>query len=63
GALGAPAPAVGADPQTFFLKKARVLLNDGRTFGAEGEGFVRLNFGTSEGILREILHRIRNALT
>ncbi|MGW5491290.1 MalY/PatB family protein [Streptomyces olivaceoviridis] len=51
------------DPQTFFLKEARVLLNDGRTFGAEGEGFVRLNFGTSEGILREILQRIRNALT
>ncbi|MEV5172281.1 PatB family C-S lyase [Streptomyces flaveolus] len=50
------------DPQTFFLKKARVLLNDGRTFGAEGEGFVRLNFGTSESILREILHRLRNAL-
>nr|WP_244211388.1 PatB family C-S lyase [Streptomyces antibioticus] len=51
------------DPQTFFLKKARVLLNDGRTFGAEGEGFVRLNFGTSENILREMLHRLRNALT
>ncbi|MEV5150100.1 aminotransferase class I/II-fold pyridoxal phosphate-dependent enzyme [Streptomyces sp. NPDC052727] len=50
------------DPRAFFLKKARVLLNDGRTSGAEGEGFVRVDFGTSERILREILHRLRNAL-
>ncbi|MGW0767587.1 MalY/PatB family protein [Streptomyces sp. NPDC002676] len=50
------------DPHTFFLDKARVLLNDGRAFGPGGEGFVRLNFATSQDILREILGRIRGAL-
>ena len=49
------------DPYTFFLEKARVLLNDGRTFGPGGEGFVRLNFGTSPTLLREILDRMRSA--
>ncbi|MEU6578959.1 aminotransferase class I/II-fold pyridoxal phosphate-dependent enzyme [Streptomyces sp. NPDC046805] len=50
------------DPYTFFLEKARVLLNDGRAFGPDGEGFVRLNFGTSPGILRDILGRMREAV-
>ncbi|MFF7369967.1 MalY/PatB family protein [Streptomyces tricolor] len=50
------------DPHTFFLKKARVLLNDGRSFGTEGEGFVRLNFGTSRSILHDILRRMRTSL-
>lgn len=53
---------LNTDPHTFFLKEARVLLNDGRSFGPGGEGFVRLNFGTSPDILREILHRMRRAL-
>ncbi|MGW8328546.1 MalY/PatB family protein [Streptomyces sp. NPDC055897] len=51
-----------ADPYTFFLEKARVLLNDGRAFGPGGEGFVRLNFGTSPTLLREILGRMRDAV-
>ncbi|EME99957.1 aminotransferase class I/II-fold pyridoxal phosphate-dependent enzyme [Streptomyces mobaraensis NBRC 13819 = DSM 40847] len=50
------------DPHTFFLEKARVLLNDGRTFGPDGEGFVRLNFGTSPDLLRDILGRMREAV-
>ncbi|MFI0811907.1 MalY/PatB family protein [Streptomyces echinatus] len=50
------------DPATFFLEKARVLLNDGRSFGPGGEGFVRLNFGTSPALLREILGRMRDAV-
>ncbi|WP_030740904.1 MalY/PatB family protein [Streptomyces sp. NRRL S-31] len=50
------------DPHTFFLDKARVLLNDGRTFGPGGEGFVRLNFATSEAILEDILRRVRRSL-
>ncbi|WP_225823484.1 MalY/PatB family protein [Streptomyces naphthomycinicus] len=54
--------ALDTDPYTFFLDKARVLLNDGRSFGPGGEGFVRLNFGTSPEILREILGRIRGCL-
>ncbi|MEU6669200.1 aminotransferase class I/II-fold pyridoxal phosphate-dependent enzyme [Streptomyces sp. NPDC046727] len=54
--------ALDTDPHSFFLDKARVLLNDGRTFGPGGEGFVRLNFGTSQEILRDILGRIRDSL-
>ncbi|WP_424890358.1 MalY/PatB family protein [Streptomyces sp. XH2] len=53
---------LGTDPHTFFLEKARVLLNDGRAFGPGGEGFVRLNFATSADILRAILGRMREAV-
>ncbi|GGR77728.1 MULTISPECIES: MalY/PatB family protein [Streptomyces] len=51
------------DPYTFFRDEARVLLSDGRAFGPGGEGFVRLNFATSRGILEDILRRIRESLT
>jgi len=46
----------------FFLKEARVALNDGKTFGKPGEGFVRLNFGTPRVILTEALERMSQAL-
>ncbi|GHH30478.1 aminotransferase [Streptomyces rubradiris] len=59
--LDCRALGLGTDPYTFFLEKARVLLNDGRAFGPGGEGFVRLNFGTSPAILRDILSRMREA--
>lgn len=52
----------GGDPWTFFLERARVALNDGRTFGAAGEGFVRLNFGCPRSLLREGLERMAAAL-
>ncbi|MBI2016361.1 MAG: putative C-S lyase, partial [Candidatus Rokubacteria bacterium] len=42
--------------------KARVALNDGKTFGAGGAGFVRLNFGCPRAILTEALTRMRAAL-
>ena len=49
-------------PQAFMLAQARVALNDGPTFGAEGAGFVRLNFATSPALLEEILERMDAAL-
>jgi cystathionine beta-lyase len=49
------------DPRAFFLEQARVALSDGREFGPPGEGFVRLNFATSAGILDEILTRMAAA--
>ncbi len=52
----------GSDPYTFFLKQAKVALNDGKTFGAPGEGFVRLNFGCPRSILNEALERMQAAL-
>lgn len=51
------------DPYTFFLERARVALNPGPSFGAGGEGFVRLNFGCPRAVLAEALERMRAALT
>jgi cystathionine beta-lyase len=52
-----------ADPFTFFLEKAKVAFNNGKLFGAPGDGFVRLNFGTSRALLTEGLERMRKALS
>jgi cystathionine beta-lyase len=45
----------------FFLREARVALNDGAMFGRGGEGFVRLNFGCPRSMLAEALDRMRAA--
>ena len=50
------------DPYQFFLEKARVALNDGKTFGRGGEGFVRLNFACPRATLEQALHQIKAAL-
>ena len=50
-----------SDPYTFF-DKARVALNDGKTFGRGGAGFVRLNFACPRATLAEGLDRMRHAL-
>jgi cystathionine beta-lyase len=46
----------------FFLKNARVALNDGAAFGPAGAGFTRLNFGTPRATLLAALERMRVAL-
>ncbi|MBN1537622.1 MAG: PatB family C-S lyase [Anaerolineales bacterium] len=46
----------------FFLKNARVALNDGRLYGKEGEGFVRLNYGCPQAMLRQALERMEKAI-
>jgi cystathionine beta-lyase len=46
----------------FFLKHARVAMNDGATFGPGGKGFVRLNFGCPRRVLDEALARMKDAL-
>jgi cystathionine beta-lyase len=53
---------IAGNPHEFFLRNARVALNDGKTFGAGGEGFVRLNFGCPRAMLAEALERIQRAL-
>jgi cystathionine beta-lyase len=50
------------NPYQFFLKQARVALNDGVHFGPGGEGFVRLNFGCPRIILTQALERMQAAL-
>jgi cystathionine beta-lyase len=49
-------------PSDFFLKNARVAMNDGAAFGSGGEGFVRLNFGCPRPMLVEALERMEAAL-
>ncbi|HEX7976341.1 MAG TPA: PatB family C-S lyase [Anaerolineales bacterium] len=50
------------NPYRFFLEKARVACNDGKTFGQGGDGFVRLNFGCPRAMLAEALERMQQAL-
>ncbi|MCX7654232.1 MAG: PatB family C-S lyase [Fervidobacterium sp.] len=47
------------NPQEFFLKNARVFLNDGKDFG--DKNFVRLNFACQFSVLKEALERIKGA--
>jgi len=49
-------------PYEFFLTEARVALNNGRDFGTEGRGFVRLNFGCPRSTLEQGLMRMKRAL-
>ena len=53
---------IQGSPYEFFLKEARVALNDGVPFGPGGEGFVRLNFACPRATLMEALERMRAAL-
>ncbi len=54
--------AVDGNPHEFFLREARVALNDGARFGPGGDGFVRLNFACPRSTLVEALGRMRSAL-
>jgi cysteine-S-conjugate beta-lyase len=53
---------IPGSPGEFFLREARVALNEGATFGAGGEGFVRLNFGCARSVLVDALSRMKAAL-
>ena len=45
----------------FFIHKAKLGLNAGLSFGDAGEGFMRLNVGTSKNILKEAMKRLYHA--
>lgn len=53
---------IEGSPFEFFLKNAKVAVSEGRIFGQEGEGHIRLNFGTSRKLLEQGLERMRKAL-
>ncbi|MBE0671182.1 MAG: putative C-S lyase [Anaerolineales bacterium] len=53
---------IQGSPFEFFRDTAKVYLSDGKIFGKEGEGHVRINFGTSRGTLKEGLDRMRKAM-
>ena len=52
----------GRTAYDFFLEHARVAFTRGEDFGPGGEGFVRLNFGTTPQVLQEAMDRIEAAL-
>jgi len=53
---------IPGEPGDFFLNNARVALNDGKIYGKEGDGFVRLNYGCPQSMLVQALERMENAL-
>jgi len=53
---------IQGNPFQFFLKEAKVALNNGKEFGKGGEGFVRLNFACPRRTLTEALEQMRGAL-
>jgi cysteine-S-conjugate beta-lyase len=54
-------PLNGRNPYEFFLEHAKVAFNRGEDFGAGGEGFVRLNFGTTPQMLEEAMERVKRS--
>ena len=48
-------------PAEVALERGRVALVEGTDFGAPGAGFARLNFGTTEAVLREGVRRLAAA--
>jgi len=46
----------------LLIKKAGIFLNEGSSYGKEGTGFKRLNFGCSRSLLSEALHRLEKAI-
>jgi cystathionine beta-lyase len=54
--------AIRGNAADFFLREARVGLNDGTEFGKGGQGFVRLNFACPRKTLQEALDRMAVAL-
>lgn len=53
---------LGNDAASFLFEKAKVAFNPGDSFGAGGEGHVRVNLATSQEVIAEALRRIAAAL-
>ncbi len=48
--------------KSFFIKKAKLGLNPGISFGSNGSGFMRLNFAISTQQMKEVVKRLDKAL-
>jgi len=46
----------------LFVNWARLALNNGAMFGQGGEGFMRMNVGTSRAVLEQALHQLKEAV-
>lgn len=60
--LDCRALGLGEDPSAVFLERGRVALGTGHRYGAEGRGFVRLNFGTGPELVAEAVRRMASAV-
>jgi len=60
--LDCTALGLGDDPAAAFLKRGRVALNSGPTFGLGGAGHVRLNFATRPDLIVEGVRRMTATL-
>jgi cysteine-S-conjugate beta-lyase len=52
----------GDELRDFMIKEARLGLNEGRTFGPGGEGFMRMNIACPLVTLKEALERLKGAV-
>jgi len=53
----------GKELQSFFVNKAGVGMNEGSTFGAGGEGFMRINLATTHQTVMKALEQIEKAVS
>lgn len=54
----------GIDPEhmsDYFLDRCHIHMNNGADFGADGVGFVRMNFGVTRSVLEDALQRMKEA--
>jgi len=54
---------LGPAPARLFLERGRVALAEGTDYGAQGEGFARLNFGTTGPLVQEAVRRMAAAVS
>lgn len=50
------------DLENIIFNKGKLILNQGYTYGKEGEGFVRINIACPQSILKEGLSRLKNSI-
>ncbi len=53
----------GKELQNFFITKAGVGMNEGSTFGPGGEGFMRMNLGTTRQTVTKAMEQIEKAVS
>jgi cysteine-S-conjugate beta-lyase len=52
----------GKELQRFFVKNAKVGMNEGSTFGPGGEGFMRMNIATTHQTVINAMEQIERAV-
>jgi cystathionine beta-lyase len=53
----------GKELQNFFVHRAGIGMNEGSTFGPGGEGFMRMNLGTTHQTVRKAMEQVEKAVS